>query len=247
MESEQPNGNAKRNKNHVILKFCFALGVILALTYIAYASGLIHFFLSKHRLSHFLDSLGSWSFAGFIALQAFQVVAAPIPGDVTGFIGGYLYGPFRGVLYSTIGLTIGSYAAFALARALGRPLVNRFVPAQSRERFHFLLHHKGAFILFFLFLLPGFPKDYLCYILGLGGLSTLEFLAIGGSGRLFGTILLTLGGNYIRLHQYGRFGVLCGVALIAVFFALAYKDKLERTLRYHQLKHRRKKTTPLST
>ena len=46
------------------------------------------------------------------------------------------------------------------------------------ERFDYLLHHKGAFLVFLLFLIPGFPKDYLCYMLGLGHLTTLEFLAI---------------------------------------------------------------------
>jgi uncharacterized membrane protein YdjX (TVP38/TMEM64 family) len=240
MESEQniPNGN--KNKNHVILKFILVILIIVLLTIIAYETGLIRFFLSKRQLARFLESLGPWSFAGFILLQAFQVVAAPIPGDVTGFLGGYLYGPWLGILYSTIGLTIGSYFAFALSRAYGKPFVRKFVPAQTLERFNFLLHHKGAYIVFLLFLLPGVPKDYLCYIVGLGEISTAEFLVIGGGGRLFGTVLLTLGGNYFRLHQYWRLGIVCGVALILVFIGLAYKDKLERLFRLWHLKKLRK-------
>jgi uncharacterized membrane protein YdjX (TVP38/TMEM64 family) len=240
MESEQKNLSDQRNKNHVILKFIFVILVIILLTIIAYQTGLIRFFLSKRKLTNFLESLGPWSFGGFILLQAFQVVAAPIPGDVTGLLGGYIYGPWLGILYSTIGLTIGSYAAFALARTFGKPFVRKFVPTQSLERFNFLLHHKGAFIIFLLFLLPGFPKDYLCYILGLGELSTAEFIVIGGGGRLFGTVLLTLGGNYIRLHEYMKFGIVCGVALILMFVVLAYKDKLERTFRFWHLKKLRK-------
>lgn len=239
MESEQ-GSSVSKNKNHVVLKFILVILVIALLTFIAYETGLIRFFSSKKKLAFFLSSLGSWSFAAFIVLQAFQVIAAPIPGDVTCFLGGYLYGPWLGVVYSTIGLTIGSYIAFALARAYGKPFVKKFVPAVALERFNFLLHHKGAFIVFLLFLLPGFPKDYLCYILGLGELSTLEFLVIGGGGRLFGTVLLTLGGNYIRLHQYARFGILCGVALVLILVALAYKDKLERLFRFWHIKSRRK-------
>ncbi len=179
----------------------------------------------------FLDSLGHLAFIGFILLQAAQVVAAPIPGEVTGLLGGFLYGPILGVMLSTIGLTIGSYIAFALARTFGRPFVDRFVDKAIMNRFDYLLHHKGAFLVFLLFLIPGFPKDYLCYILGLGHLSTMEFIVIGGTGRLFGTILLTLGGDYIRHHQYGRFSILVGVALIVVLIAMAYRDKLERLFR----------------
>ncbi|GAB4409798.1 MAG: hypothetical protein OHK0032_05470 [Thermodesulfovibrionales bacterium] len=171
------------------------------------------------------------------------MIVSPIPGEVTGLLGGFLYGPLLGVILSTIGLTIGSYIAFALARAFGRPFVERFVDKRTMGRFDYLLHHKGAFLIFLLFLIPGFPKDYLCYILGLGHLSTTEFIVIGGTGRLFGTVLLTLGGSYIRHHQYGRFSILVGIAIIVVFIAMAYRDKLERIFRILHIKdYRRKKT-----
>lgn len=212
------------------------------ITVVFYETGLIHFFLDKEKMLRLLDSLGPLSFIGFILLQSAQVVAAPIPGEVTGLLGGFLYGPFLGVLLSTIGLTIGSYIAFALARTFGRPFVERFVDKNTMKRFDYLLHHKGAFLVFLLFLIPGFPKDYLCYILGLGHLTTAEFLVIGGTGRLFGTILLTLGGDYIRHHQYGRFSILVGIAIIVVFVTMAYRDKLDRLFRkWHILSYKKKK------
>lgn len=239
-KDRQDPASPNHNKNHAFLKFALVILVIAAATILIYKTGLLQFFLSKHRLARFLESLGSWSFAGFIVLQALQVVVAPIPGDVTGLIGGYVYGPWLGILYSTVGLTLGSYVAFALSRAYGKPFVKKFVPAQTMARFNFLLHHKGAYIVFLMFLIPGFPKDYLCYILGLGELSSLEFVLLGGVGRLFGTVLLTLGGNYIRLHKYVQFGVVCGVALVITFIALAYKDKVERWFRSQHLRNLKK-------
>lgn len=175
----------------------------------------------------FLHSLGPASFLGFIVLQVLQVVAAPIPGEVTGLIGGYLYGPLVGIVLSTIGLTMGSWAAFALSKVLGRPFVEKFVKKETMDKYDYLLHHKGIFLVFLLFLIPGTPKDFLCYILGLGHLTTKEFLAISTIGRFFGTVLLTLGGNYIRLHQYYRFSVLFAVAIVLVFLSMVYKEKLE--------------------
>jgi uncharacterized membrane protein YdjX (TVP38/TMEM64 family) len=229
-------------KNNIWIKPLILILIVGGLTIIFYETGLIHFFLNRERLLKFLDSLGPAAFIGFILLQVAQVVAAPIPGEVTGLLGGFLYGPILGVILSTIGLTIGSYIAFALSRTFGRPFVDRFVDKSIMNRFDYLLHHKGAFLVFLLFLIPGFPKDYLCYILGLGHLSTMEFLVIGGTGRLFGTILLTLGGDYIRHHQYGRFSILVGVALIVVFIAMAYRDKLERLFRiWHIRDYKRRK------
>ena len=158
--------------------------MFLALSFSLYHLGLFRFFMNRERLVAWIHSLGAWGFAGFILLQVVQVVAAPIPGEATGVLGGYLYGPVVGVALSTVGLTFGSLLAFSISRFFGRPLTERFVDAKTMERFDYLLHHKGAFLVFLLFLIPGFPKDYLCYILGLGHLTTLEFLSIATTGRL---------------------------------------------------------------
>jgi len=237
-------------KNHVWIKLLVLILLIAGLTWILCETGVVRFFLSKKRLMGFLDSLGSWSFAGFIVLQALQVVAAPIPGDATGLLGGFLYGPLLGVVYSTVGLSLGSWVAFWLARAFGRPFVERFVSPEAIARFDYLMQARGAFLIFMLFLLPCFPKDYLCYILGLGRLSVLEFLVVGGAGRLFGTILLTLGGNFIRLHQYLRFSILIGAALVMVIIGVAYRDKIEALVRkwhHGKLKREEKSRSPSTT
>jgi uncharacterized membrane protein YdjX (TVP38/TMEM64 family) len=205
------------------------------------------FFTSEEKMRDFVESFGPFGFVGFILLQVIQVVAAPVPGEVTGLLGGFIYGPILGTVLSTIGLTAGSYAAFALARTFGRPFVDKFVDKRVMKRFDYLLHHRGAFLVFLLFLIPGLPKDYLCYILGLGHLTTTEFLVIGGTGRLFGTILLAIGGTFIRHHQYKRFFLLGGVAILVVLIAMAYRDKLERLFRkwhivqYKQMKEKRKR------
>ena len=214
-------------KIHIWVRFLILLSIIAGISVTFYETGLIHFFLSRNKLIHFLDSLGPAAFLGFVFLQVAQVLVAPIPGEVTGLLGGFLYGRFLGIVLSTVGLTIGSYAAFVLSRIFGRPFVERFVSKFIIERFDYFLQRKGAFLAFFLFLIPGFPKDYFCYILGLGHLSSLEFLAISGTGRLFGTIFLTMGGNYLRNHQYQKFSILMGIALILFIIAMACKDKLE--------------------
>jgi uncharacterized membrane protein YdjX (TVP38/TMEM64 family) len=241
-----------RTKNRLRLIVVLFLGGMLV-TWIMYDVGFFHvlthvlnkitrFFTSEERMKAFVDSFGPLGFVAFIVLQVAQVVAAPIPGEMTGLLGGFLYGPVLGVALSTVGLTIGSYVAFALARTFGRPFVERFVDRRVMKRFDYLLHHKGAFLVFLLFLIPGIPKDYLCYILGLGHLTTLQFLVIGGTGRLFGTILLTLGGSYIRHHQYMRFFVLAAVAIVVVFVAMLYRDRLERLFRkWHIIEYRKKK------
>lgn len=198
--------------------------------------------MDRERVSAFLDSLGPLSFIGFILLQAVQVIAAPIPGEVTGFLGGFLYGTVLGLLLSTIGLTLGSFINFWLSKTFGRPFVEKFVKKETIERYDYLLHHKGAFLVFLFFLIPGLPKDILCYILGLGRLSIKEFMVISTVGRFAGTLLLTLGGSFIRHHQYYRFSMLLGAAIVIIFLSMAYRDKLERIFRKWHVSLRRKES-----
>jgi uncharacterized membrane protein YdjX (TVP38/TMEM64 family) len=134
------------------------------------------------------------------------------------------------VLLSTVGLTLGSFLAFALSRAFGRPLVEKLVDGSVIRRFECFLECKGTFPIFMLFLLPGFPKDYLCFILGLGHLTTLEFLALSSVGRLFGTVLLTMGGGFIRYHEYGKLSILVCLAVVVSLFVFLLRDRIEGLL-----------------
>lgn len=225
--------------NRTWIKLFFLLAFFI-LILVLYESGAFHFFMDRNRLITFLDSLGPFSFAGFVFLQIVQVVAAPIPGEVTGFLGGYIYGTSAGIVLSTIGLTLGSLCAFILSRIFGRPFVEKIVKKETIERFDYTLksrNHRAAFLIFLLFLIPGFPKDYLCYILGLGPMSIKEFLIISTAGRFSGTVLLTLGGTYIRKQQYYQFFVLIGVTVVILLLSITYRDKIERLFHkwfYHQ-------------
>ena len=63
-----------------------------------------------------IRSFGPYSPLAYILLQIIQVVVAPIPGGAIEFLGGYLFGVTAGFLYSMIGLILGSWLAFSLAR-----------------------------------------------------------------------------------------------------------------------------------
>ena len=87
-------------KSHIWFRLFLFVVIIGGLTLALYETGLIRLFCSKQRLLHFLQSLGPWGFAGLIFLQVLQVVVAPIPGELTGLLGGFLYGPILGTIIS---------------------------------------------------------------------------------------------------------------------------------------------------
>ncbi len=175
------------------------------------------YFFSFKRLRDFILSFGAYSAIVFVVLQAAQVVFAPIPGEVTGFVGGYLYGKVIGVLLSTAGLTLGSFLAFEITRVFGTALVKKVVKQEAMERFDYFVTHRGLHIAFILFLVPGFPKDSLCYLLGLTHLRRLDFLLMNVFGRLPGTLILNFEGDAVRGGKYEAFFLLlAGSVLLTV-------------------------------
>jgi uncharacterized membrane protein YdjX (TVP38/TMEM64 family) len=188
-----------------VLKLTLLVALVGLGLYWLIHSGLYVYFTEKKKAIHFIKSFYPFDEIVFISLQVLQVVFAPVPGDVTGVIGGYLYGTFLGTIYSTIGLTAGSFLAFVLARFFGLPFVEKVIKTETIKKYDNILGHQGAYVSLFLFLIPGFPKDCLCYLMGLSYMNVWTFLLVSTVGRLFGTILLSyygccaLNGHYRAL------------------------------------------------
>ncbi len=207
-------------------------GLVLGgIVYLLYAYGLIDYFTDRQRLVNFINKHRAYAAFIFIGLQTLQVIAAPVPGEVTGFVGGVFFGAGWGILYSTIGLTLGSWIAFVLARLAGRPLVQMVVNPDTIKRYDYVMKHKGLFLAFLMFLIPGFPKDILCYLLGLGHMSQRDFLLVSTSGRLLGTTLLTLGGALFRYRHYGALFMLVGISIFFILLTMVYRETIERWFR----------------
>jgi uncharacterized membrane protein YdjX (TVP38/TMEM64 family) len=209
----------------------FLLLLIILSVYIFIHYDLYLLFEDRHKLLNFIKSYHPYDELIFILLQIIQVVAAPIPGELSGILGGYLYGPFWGTLYSTIGLTLGSWIAFMLARFFGEPLIENMVKKEVFEKFDHFMEHKGLLISFLLFLIPGFPKDYLCYIMGVSRIPTGTFIAISTAGRIFGTIMLSIIGNVAYNEQYILLTFILSLGIAIFIAAYYYRDKLIEILK----------------
>lgn len=164
-------------------------------------------------------------------IQALQVVLAPIPGEVTGILGGYLFGTGLGFLYSTAGLTLGSVLAFLLGRWLGLPVVRRLVSEEVYHKFDFISRAGGELVTLVCFLIPGFPKDYLCFLLGVSPLQFGTFLVISIFGRMPGTWLLSIQGAKVRSAQYTEFVIYLLVAAAAAVLAYIYRQDVFKWMR----------------
>jgi uncharacterized membrane protein YdjX (TVP38/TMEM64 family) len=214
-----------------LIKIAILLAIIVLGVFLFSYYDLYRFFISRRRIIDFVNSFGPLSVVIFIGLQVLQVIVAPIPGEVNGFIGGYLYGPVLGTLYSTIGLTIGSLIAFFLARWLGLPFVVKVIDPKILRKYDHFMEHRGTLITFILFLIPGFPKDALSYIIGLSRMKMTTFLLVCTGGRLLGTIMLSVSGNCARNDQNIALAAILGISALIVALAYYYHDELLHMVR----------------
>lgn len=162
----------------------------------------------------------------FVGAQVLQVVLAPIPGEASGFAGGYLFGTLPGFVYSTIGLTAGSAINFTLGRILGRRYVAKWIPDNYLQRFDALARRQGAILFFVFFVFPGFPKDYLCIFLGLTSLSVKVFILMAGIGRMPGTFMLSLQGAQVFQKDHATLALLLAISLAFVIPAYIWRGRI---------------------
>ncbi len=214
-----------------IIKIVILLMLILVGVFLFFYFNLYTFFVSTKKIVAFVNSFGPLSVVIFIGLQVLQVIVAPIPGEVNGFIGGYLYGPVLGTLYSPIGLTIGSWLAFSLARWLGLPFVEKVINPQIIQKYDYFMEHRGKLITFILFLIPGFPKDALSYLIGLSHMKTTTFLIVCTAGRLLGTAMLSISGDCARNNQNIAMAFILGISALIVILAYYYHDEIHNLVK----------------
>ena len=211
------------------------LGVLLVLGLLLFIYGgdlwslIVRFFdflSDREKTSAYIEGFGPAAPLVFMLVQVLQVLLAPIPGEATGFVGGYLFGVTKGFLFSSIALSIGSIINFGVGRFLGRRYVRKVIPPKYLARFDTVARREGALIIFMLFVFPGFPKDYLCLFLGLSSLPFKIFILMTTIGRMPGTFILSLQGAMLFEQNYMILALATATCSGIVLLGYRYRDSL---------------------
>lgn len=214
----------------VFLASCMVALLLLNGSHWARLVGYYNLLCDRESVHHLVKSSGWAGPIIFVGIQIGQVLFAPIPGDVTGFLGGYIFGAWNGFFLSTIGLAIGSMLNFYIGHFLGEPVVRRMVSCAAYEKYNELVQYKGILVIFIFFLIPGLPKDYLCLFLGLTSLPASVFFIISTVGRMPGTIALSLQGASIFHRDYMFFVIITVLCILFAIAAYMTRDPLYRLI-----------------
>lgn len=192
-----------------ILVTLLVLGLI---GYAVYAIGL-DTIMDQRKLTAYIEQFGAFAPLAFFAVQFLQIIVAPIPGNITGLVGGAIFGLWWGFLLGGAAILSGSLMMFWLGRKYGKRITHKFVSKEELEKYETKLSGKaGKGLLMGLFLVPFTPDDVLCLIAGLTNISYKSFLLLVLVGRLPSSFITNAMGA----------GLYNGSTLYVALFSLVY-------------------------
>lgn len=233
------DGGVERRTAHIVLHVVL-LAVFLGL--IAWASAELapkaaRLMKRPEEFRSFIDSYGPASALIFILVQAVQVVVFVIPGEIVQVAGGYIFGPWLGLLYSVAGILVGTMIAFFAARFFGYSLVRAVISPKKLDRFHSLINNpKSEIAMFVLFLVPGIPKDSLVYISGVTPIKPARFFLVSMIARFPALWGSTYIGANLQEKDYLPVWILSGISLVLFVAGVLNRDRLIAWL--HRLRRR---------
>ena len=162
-----------------------------------------------------------------------QVVIAFIPGELIEQVAGLLFGAWGGLLFCLIGSTLGSCIVILLGNRYGKSLIYAIFPRQRIESNAILSDKKNRdFLVFFLFLMPGTPRNPLTYVISLTDMSLPRYLLLTTAARIPSIITSTISGGMIASSINGEEtikqimilnGVVLAVAVVGYIIYLLIK------------------------
>lgn len=203
----------RKQRIYSLLVLALAFCGMLALGWVAGAP-LIRFASQPEQFRQWVDFHGIWGPLAYMGMVALQVILAVIPGEPFEIAGGYAFGAVEGTALCLTAATAGSLLVFLLVRIFGTRLVRVFFSQEQVQSLRFLkTSPKRDFLFLLIFMIPGTPKDLLCYFAGLTDIRLPVWLLICSLGRIPSLVTSTVGGDALGTQNYWFAGIVFAATL----------------------------------
>ena len=207
----------------IIFAVLFVVTVIL---YVKYPEFTDHFH-SVADFQSFMHAHQHESILIYIGLQIIQIVISVIPGQIVQIAGGYLYGFWLAAFLSLIGVGLGSVIAFYIARFLGQKTVRFMIGKSAMDQCSKIMDSRTSYrVIFFLYLLPGFPKDILAYAAGLSRMKLRSFIPIATIVRFPAMAVSMYIGSLLGAGSYQASAVMILLCIIVSGICITFRNRL---------------------
>ena len=182
--------------------------------------------LEPQRLQEWMASYGYW--APFIYILLYTAAPALfMPGLPLTILGGMLFGPVWGVVYTITGATSGACVAFLVARYVGRDWVGSKMTGPRWQKLDADVAHHGWKIVALTRLIPLFPFNLLNYAFGVTRVSFFHYAVTSFICMLPATIayvsLSSSVGQLLKGEISMEFGIGVGLVVLLSLLPLGWR------------------------
>lgn len=211
-------------KNSLFFKI-IAVVIVLSIT-IVFCVPFIKFINNPDELRVFIESFGIMAPLAYILLTFIQILVPIIPGEPFELLAGYVFGLVKGTLLCLFAESISSIIIILMVRRYGDKIVKLFFSEDTLKKLEKYKNEKNFYIFILLFVLPGTPKDLICYFAGLTKFKLFPLLLASTLGRFPSIITSTLPGSLSGEKNYIlALGIYLVVGIISFVVARIFNKK----------------------
>ncbi len=186
------------------------------------------------RLVEIIKGFGGWGMFVYFLIQVLQVVVLPLPAAVCYIPGSLIWGPLYATLIASAGVIVGSVIAYFIGRFFGKRAVIWIAGKETTEKYSAYLSKRGKVLFVLMQILPFFPDDILCMVVGLTGMNFWFFVSSIVIVRPFIIAAYCYLGSGTVI-PFSGWGIAVWIAVFAVCIVLAalsfkYQEKFENWL-----------------
>lgn len=193
----------KATNKKIVKIFSIIILLIFIILSIYLSIPLIKHLKEPLKFKDWINSFGIYSTLVYILIVIISIIITIIPGEPLELVSGYAFGLFKGTIFCILAESIGSIIVVLLVRKYGIKFIELFFDKDKIDSIKFLQESKKKTIIFsILFIIPGTPKDLLCYYAGLSTFDLTTALLITTIGRLPSIITSILIGSSLSNQDY---------------------------------------------
>ena len=211
----------RTTKKYIII----GITIIVILT-ILFSIPFVKYVNNPDKLRNLIDSFGPLAPIGFIILSMIQILIPFVPGEPFELLAGYMFGSIEGSLLCFVSGSIASLIIISLIKKYGTKIINIFFKEKEFEKLNFLKSKKSFILYSIIFILPGTPKDLLCYIGGLCNYDLIPLIIVTSIGRIPSIITSTIPGDAVGDKKYALAAIIYSLSILVCIVGLIIYNRI---------------------
>ncbi|MDD5922350.1 MAG: VTT domain-containing protein [Eubacteriales bacterium] len=220
----------KKKKLLAILKLIILLGILIGIPVYLFTArrDVIASFRSFQDVREYILGFGKEAALGYIAFQIAQIIISFLPGEFFQIAAGFIFGFLPGLILSVIGAFIGSSITYWLARFLGQDALFLLFGEEKAKKWMAYFQKRSAYTFtLVVYLIPGTPKDILCYLAGISNMKFVPYILISNAARVPAMCISLLFGKFLLEKNYTFMIVIAVCVLIVLLLFLIFRKKID--------------------